>query len=147
MQILKMNRRTRPGRFPVLQETHLGWILCGQYHQPTCSKEPQQSSNSLFLRTDVNLENQIRAFWHLEEVTQLVHSPQERECELHFQDHTTRLDSGRYVVELPMIKEHNPLGKSKQNAIHRLHLLERLERNEILRHSASFLHGQEYVGS
>jgi hypothetical protein len=88
----------------------------------------------LFLRTDVNLENQIRAFWHLEEVNQLVHSPQERECELHFKDHTTRLDSGRYVVELPMSKEHKPLGKSKHKAIHRLHLLERrLERNESLR--------------
>jgi hypothetical protein len=66
-EILLPGRRTRPGNYPVLQETFLGWTLSGRTPTPSTQEEPQ---HTFLLREDNSLEHNLNRFWEVETMEQ-----------------------------------------------------------------------------
>lgn len=124
MNILRMERCTRQGPYPIVQNTELGWIIGGEYNavSPSDENTPLQT---LFLRSDTNLDAQVQRFWELEEMTQKIKSKEEVECELHFTTNTSRDTTGRFMVKLPFTQDPATMGDSRRTALARLNLLER----------------------
>jgi len=58
-EMLRTARRTRPGNYPVLQETVLGWTLSGRTPATTTRHDPQ---HTLLLREDNSLEHSLNGF-------------------------------------------------------------------------------------
>jgi hypothetical protein len=56
-EILLPGRSTRPGKYPVLQETVLGWTVAGK--TPTATAN-QASCQALFSRDDINMDQQLQ---------------------------------------------------------------------------------------
>jgi len=96
-EMLRSGRRTRPGNYPVLQETVLGWTLSGRTPAPATHTDPQ---HTFLLRQDSSLEHNLNHFWEVEPVEQSTMTAEQQACEQHFSTHTTQQD-GRYVVKLP----------------------------------------------
>jgi len=143
IEILRSGRRTRPGNYPVLQETVLGWTLSGR--TPTVTQnEPQRT----FLLRDDNLGHNLNCFWEVEAVEQSSMTAEQQVCEEHFVTHTTQQYDGRYVVRLPTKMEPNQLGASRLSAERRLHAIERrLERDPQLKvQYHSFMKEYEELG-
>lgn len=145
LPLLKPERKTRP-KYPILQNTHLGWILSEEFPRPH-GKNNKQPSQVLFVRSYMKLENKLQKFWKLEELYQPVLSEEEKKSERYFQKTITRDDSGRYIVDLS-IKDEIQLGSSRQAAEHRFNLLERrLQSNECLRKDyINFMREYEQLG-
>lgn len=77
-------------RYPVAQQTKLGWILCGNVKTFNC------------LATLNDFENMAR-FWETEEIPDKSSATtEEQHCEEHYNATTTRLANGQYVVRMPM---------------------------------------------
>jgi len=55
-EMLRSDRRTRPGNYPVLQETVLGWTLSGRTPATTTQHDPQPT---FLLREDNSLEHNV----------------------------------------------------------------------------------------
>ena len=55
-EMLRSGRRTRPGNYPVLQETVLGWTLSGRTPATTTRHDPQPT---FMLREDNSLEHNL----------------------------------------------------------------------------------------
>lgn len=92
---------------PIVQETRLGWILCGSL-----------KTNFVCNVVQVDLDR-FQQFWEIEEVTeQKSLSSEEQECMQYYKATTKRLSDGRYEVRLPL-KPHfeENLGQSKNKAI------------------------------
>lgn len=111
---------------PVLQNTKLGWIISGPVpHATVCCIE---TSVSLFTRTSFEtktLEEQMAAFWRLEEVkSDELYTIEERACKHHFLKNVQRDDDGRFIVTLPF-KVELKLGNSYDRALRRFMALER----------------------
>uniref|UniRef100_A0A6P7FBL6 Uncharacterized protein LOC114328609 n=1 Tax=Diabrotica virgifera virgifera TaxID=50390 RepID=A0A6P7FBL6_DIAVI len=115
---------------PVLQKTHIGWILSG----------PISLFNSCNNICNLNIKNldiqeKLEKFWKLEEcptTTRL--SQEELECEEHFKQTTSRGSDGKFIVSLPIKATLNKMGESKDGAIRRLYSIEkRLSKNEKLK--------------
>ena len=110
----------------LLQKTQLGWIVAGEL-----TSNPHPSHKFSFTgctQDDDRLQESLERFWELERVPVPLDnwSAQERFCEDHFQQHTTRNDDGRFTVRLPLLR--NPdaeLGDSYQTALARLKGVER----------------------
>ncbi|XP_070529846.1 uncharacterized protein [Cardiocondyla obscurior] len=86
---------------PTLQKTRLGWILLGSLVD---SERGLQHFHSLYaLISNNELNKQLEKFWRLEDIADNFshYTKQERECERHFQNTTSRNTSGRYVVQFP----------------------------------------------
>ncbi|XP_076389322.1 uncharacterized protein LOC143264752 [Megachile rotundata] len=127
-----------------LQKTKLGWILAGKLP----SKE---SVGTTHCHVACNaLDTCITKFWELEEPPQeSVLSIEERACESHFINTTTREStSGRYVVKLPFKARPPTLGNSYSTALRRFHALERtLNKSPDLKHEyVKFLHEYHNLG-
>jgi len=128
--MLLTGRRTRPGNYPVLQETVLGWTIYGRTPTPSTQKEPQRT---FLLREDNSLEQNLNRFWEVEPVEQATMNTEQQACEEHFVTHTIQQD-GRFVVRLPTKMDSKQLGSSRLSAERRLHAIERrLERNPDLK--------------
>lgn len=83
---------------PLAQRTQLGWILSG----PTSSINKSNVQNAISLHTQVNIDNSLRKFWELEEISVArSSSPEDAACEAYFQSTDSRSSSGRYMVKLP----------------------------------------------
>lgn len=102
---------------PILRSSKLGWLVAGpmliNYPQPpkvrsiSCNFS-QQEPNSLS-----DMHYFMTQFWELEKVPQkLPISEEEQLCEKHFLANTTRLDSGRFCVALPLKSNPDCLGES-----------------------------------
>ena len=65
-EILLPGRRTRPGNYPVLQETALGWRVCGR--TPAAIQNGSQSTH--LSREDNSLKFNLNRFWEVEAVEQ-----------------------------------------------------------------------------
>lgn len=108
---------------PILQQTHLGWVTSGYL--------PSNLGNSsepviCYLSVNKALENAIEKFWKLEEIQEIkIKSVEEQECERLFIETTERDDTGHFVVNLPVHDDIGKLGHSLDNAIKRLHSMER----------------------
>ncbi|CAI6362844.1 unnamed protein product [Macrosiphum euphorbiae] len=92
---------------PMLQNSTLGWIVCGgHFSQPNCHLSVKQSSSApcyvVSCHSSTSLETTIKNFWELEEVPRLtVMSPDEQACEDHYVGTHARNADGRYVLRLP----------------------------------------------
>ena len=62
-EMLQPGRRTRPGNYPVLQETVLGWTHSGRTPATTTQHDPQ---HTFLLREDSRLEHNLNRFWEME---------------------------------------------------------------------------------
>jgi hypothetical protein len=112
-EILRSDNRTRPGNYPVLQETALGWTICGR--TPT-SSTPCDKQHTFLLRNDNSLEQNLNRFWEVEYVESSTMTAEQQACEEHFLSHTTQQRDGRFVVRLPTKREHDELGTSRASA-------------------------------
>ncbi|XP_062703612.1 uncharacterized protein LOC134286063 [Aedes albopictus] len=133
-------------KFPVLQNTKLGWVVSGGYKElqtQPISNEP----SCLLVTSNETLSEQLRLFWELEEYTNTPphYSDEEIRCEEHFAKYTNRDCTGRFVVRLPFSESPAALGKSRDIAEKRMHHLKRrLERYPKLREQYhTFI--QEYI--
>ena len=111
-EMLLPGRRTRPGNYPVLQETVLGWTLSGRTPTPSTQKEPQ---HTFLLREDNSLEQNLNRFWQVENVEQSTMSTEQQACKENFVTRTTQQD-GRFVVRLPTKMDPKQLGSSRLSA-------------------------------
>ena len=84
-EMLRSDSRTRPGNYPVLQETVLGWTLSGRTSATTTRHDPQ---HTFLLREDNSLEHSLNRFWELEPVEQSNMTKEQQACEQHFISHT-----------------------------------------------------------
>ncbi|XP_043065265.1 uncharacterized protein LOC122320844 [Drosophila ficusphila] len=107
---------------PIAQRTQLGWIVFG--------KTNQIFSHAISIRChQTNLESLVNMFFELEiipETRQL--TAEEQWCEDHFKRTHTRQPNGKYMVRLPFKTQFDSsqvLGKSRQIALNRFHMLER----------------------
>lgn len=118
---------------PVLQNTKLGWLICGR--APTVYSSNNAHSFSVFNRNSggVNLvccENgqlnkMIIRFWQLEEFSNNKFlSAEDRACENLFMETHKRLENGSFQVELPLRNNKLKLGESFDLALKRLKSLE-----------------------
>nr|XP_029732110.1 uncharacterized protein LOC115268197 [Aedes albopictus] len=133
-------------KLPVLQETVLGWVVSGPASGHPSYRQPQNCHTAIPDPEHHELEQLIQRFWELEEVpTASKLSKEEEQCELHYQQTTTRDSSGRYVVRLPFRDSSDQLGESRQQALQRFgHLERRLSSNaELKRQYDSFM--EEYI--
>ncbi|XP_072400905.1 uncharacterized protein [Diabrotica undecimpunctata] len=123
---------------PVLQNTHLGYIMFGSLPPYALHKGiyHSQSNVSLFVQStseEDKLDNIIRQFFEVEEVTPSVKISSSKDlAEQIFTETTQILPSGRFQVKLPLISEtaHKMLGNSYNMARKRFISLE----NKLLKH-------------
>ena len=86
----------------VAQLTHFGWVVFG----PTEELGSPQVTSSHASVEHHDLRNIFVRYWEQEEVpitTVLDLTPEEAECEKHFQQTHSRDILGRYIVRLPLI--------------------------------------------
>ncbi|GBN29372.1 hypothetical protein AVEN_57692-1, partial [Araneus ventricosus] len=99
----------------ILQETVFGHVLSG-------TVEGKQEIQHCGLISQVeNLDNLVKKFWEVENITDIPTSKnkEELECENHFMQTYRRDKDGKYIVSLPL-KENIQLGNSIQIAKQRL---------------------------
>jgi hypothetical protein len=83
-EILRAGRRTRPGDYPVLQETALGWTISGRTPAVT-HNEPQ---HTFLLQEDNSLEYNLNRFWEVEHVELSTMTAEQQACKEQFLTHT-----------------------------------------------------------
>ncbi|XP_053597333.1 uncharacterized protein LOC128668417 [Microplitis demolitor] len=106
----------------ILQKTQLGWVVAGKLSQSF--KKPHLSCH-LALNNQASEFNLTR-FWQMEELPATKHlSQEEMLCEEHYQRHTKRDSTGRYIVRLPFNNNKDRLGDSYSTALRRFQSLEK----------------------
>jgi len=123
-QMLRSYRRIRPGNYPLLQETVLGWTLTVRTPTTTNQHDPQPT---FLLREDNKLEQILNRSWEVETLEPSILTSEQPVCEQHFitHTHTTQQDDGRLVFSLPTKKGPKYLGISRLAAERRLEAFER----------------------
>ncbi|XP_041449058.1 uncharacterized protein LOC121404136 [Drosophila obscura] len=123
-----------PG-LPLLQKTHLGWIISGGGHSALNNSSFIATQSSDDINHSTRLDELVRQFWEVEHIFEPIvrATKEELHCEDHFVKHHTRLPSGEYSVSLPMKRSLESLGDSYLQAKRRLENLERkFVRNPVL---------------
>jgi hypothetical protein len=64
-EVLRHDKKTRPGNYPVLQNTNLGWIVSGNVPLAAPEELPRKS---FFSCNNDNLDQQLQRFWETEEL-------------------------------------------------------------------------------
>jgi len=104
---------------PAIRNTQFGWVLSGR----TTPLESTQVTSHI---TTFNIDEELKKFWELEELSSPpLLSDEEIQCESHFDSTHFRTDAGRFVTCLPMKVNSIPLGYSKQMAMKRFMSIER----------------------
>lgn len=114
-QIIKEGLRKGPSDAPIAQLTSFGWVLSG----PASSKSPYLAARSCHITMDSRLLDLLQRFWQLEEISasrESSISPEDQQCEQHFNDTHSRDAQGRYIVRLPFKKSPHLLGNSCHRA-------------------------------
>ena len=76
-EVLRPGRCTRPGNYPFLQETALGWTVCGRTPAAT-----QNGSQYTFLSQEDNcLKSNLNRFWEVEPTEQSAMTAKQQACE------------------------------------------------------------------
>ncbi|XP_062558241.1 uncharacterized protein LOC134223121 [Armigeres subalbatus] len=130
---------------PIVQNTSLGWIVCGNLPAETDVCRPH-----IVNTCTEKLDDLLTRFWELESCkTDSVLSLEEYACEKLFDRTTVRDASGRFIVTLPK-KEYliHQLGDSRSTAMRRFLSLERrLDTNPQLKLQYSeFIHEYLHMG-
>ncbi|XP_075163644.1 uncharacterized protein LOC142236255 [Haematobia irritans] len=110
------------------QETEFGWILSG----PPRARSVSTFAN--FVTSSDNLNEELKKFWELEEVTSMKpQSDNDVWCENFYKENTIRQPDGKYVVRLPFRHDLPPnmaLGSSRRAAMGQfLHLENTLKKS------------------
>ena len=140
---LNKNIQGPPGT-PSAHFTPLGWVLMGSTCNKTVSHELNVTINHVQSHSQVI--DSLCKFWELEECCSTpILSPEDAECEMHFQKTHSRDATGRYVVRLPL-KSQTKLGYSRSIALRLLFASEaRMLKNPAL--SLKYIDFmQEYLG-
>lgn len=118
------NERISLGKnMPVLNSSKFGWLISGSMY--TQQKAKNNTVQCTFLN-EVELKNQLDRFFELESVPAMRNTTkQESICEQHFLKTTTRLNDGRFVVQIPLKQSAESLGDSYEEAYQRFLSLER----------------------
>ncbi|XP_047041982.1 uncharacterized protein LOC124646011 [Helicoverpa zea] len=128
---------------PKLRSSQLGWIVSGPIQAVTPDKRVH-CNHSVIYKDNDSVDKLLTKFWELEEIPA---KPiiNENECERHFLAHTTRTNTGRFCVKLPLKDSADCLGDTYKLAKKRfLNLEKRLGRNPTLKSEyANFL--KEYA--
>ena len=85
--VLRSGRRTRPGNYPVLQETVLGWTLSGRTPVTTTTRNDLQ--RTFLLQRDNRLKQIPTCLREMETMEQTSMSNRYQTCKQHFNTHTT----------------------------------------------------------
>lgn len=119
---------------PILCETKLGWIVSGPFDcnyikvlsNDNLKCNLNKLSSFLDIRSD-DIRADLTRFWNLEEVNSKSsqYLPEEKLCEEHFIQNTTRLSDGRFCVRIPIKQNPSVLGNSYNRATQFLYSLER----------------------
>ena len=96
--MLQPGRRTRPGNYPVLQETVLGWTLSGRTPATSTRHDFQPT---FMLQVDIRLEHNLNRSMEFEPVGPSTMTTEQNVCEQHVITHTTQQDDEGSVVSLP----------------------------------------------
>lgn len=107
----------------MMQESRLRLLLYGG-----CLNHSSNAmvSHAVFDATDEQLSKTLQQFWELEELSQpRKRSSAQQQCEDFFVQSHQRMDSGQYVVGIPLRSDIVELGSSKEMALKRFHQLER----------------------
>ena len=112
--VLKQGKQVRPGPYPILQDTELGWILAGRFETPEHRCAEPQPLETFIVREHSNLEEQLRRFWELRDMNQKALAVEERECKEHSVKNTRQDHTGRFIVRLPFRKNPTELGDSQR---------------------------------
>jgi len=91
---------------PVVQETHLGWILLGRI-----PNEGADRSTVLFICNEPPIAFKLQRFWEQEEIVSPIHTKEEEAVERHFVETTTRDETGRLENSQEVYKK----SKQEQN--------------------------------
>ena len=111
-EVLRHDKK-RPGKYPVLHDTDLGWIVSGKIPLAAPEELPRKS---FFICNNDNFGQQLQRFWEIEELPNKAWTAEEMLCEEHFKKHTARYDTGRYIVRLPRREGQGRLGESYEQA-------------------------------
>lgn len=96
---------------PPFYNKELGYVVCGraECEGAKVMRHPSQ----VILCSIQTLEAQLKQFWELETFSvKSTYSLEEKLCEQHYCNNTTRLPGGRYSVSLPTKSNITELGKS-----------------------------------
>ncbi|XP_048001299.1 uncharacterized protein LOC125238053 [Leguminivora glycinivorella] len=119
-----------------LINTQLGWIVSGPVSSNARNTKPINCNFAQSIDMP-SLDTQLRRFWEIEEIQSNTksydtRSEEEMACEDHFVKTTTRLEDGRFCVQLPLKEPPESLGDSFAQAKRRYMSLEkRLSRDPI----------------
>ncbi|XP_055604343.1 uncharacterized protein LOC129752593 [Uranotaenia lowii] len=129
-QLLEGGRISLGPSKPVLQQTVLGWVVAGE-----CRTEAASNKPSLCLMTSLSddeaepeptVNQLVSRFWELETLVPQRHlSVEERLCEDHYRQHTTRDHTGRYVVKLPFKRDPVEIAETGYQALKQFDLLKK----------------------
>lgn len=111
---------------PTVFDTIFGYVLLGS--TPVLNTHPESACGiiTLLCLNDSKLLQSIQKFWTLEEPPYVGKTiPPEQECENNFIQSHSRLQSGRYIVRLPLKESTEQLGNSSKNALRMFHYLEK----------------------
>jgi len=136
-EVLRHDTKTRPGNYPFLQDTDLGWIVSGKTPLAAPEEVPRKH---FFIRNNYNLDQQLQRFWEIEELPNKTWTVEEILCEEHFKKRTARIDTGRNIVRLPRREGQGRLGESYEQ----VHQLERRFQEHPDLHQAYSEFMQEY---
>ncbi|XP_052743807.1 uncharacterized protein LOC128198008 isoform X1 [Bicyclus anynana] len=111
---------------PTLRSSLLGWLIGGPIGiVPSVSKTSKTIHCNLACSDD-DLSNQISKFWELEKVpSKPSYTEEERLCEQHFLETTSRHDNGQFRVRIPLRCNRDCLGNSYKLAEQRFFRLEK----------------------
>lgn len=124
---------------PKLRSSKLGWLVSGptKYTNKnnTSYKNIQCNHVSIAKKSQDSIDDLLIKFWELENVPETkILSDKEKFCESHFLSNMSRLNTGRFVVRLPLTQSPDALGDSYYMAKRRLLNLEkRFKRNPALK--------------
>ena len=119
--LLSVGQITLGNGLPMLQKTHLGWVISGSLNIINLNS----SSCNLNINNNLKLEQQLERFWNIEEcLPASKFSKEELDCENHFVQTSTREFDGRFVVSLPIKDNISELGDSEQIALKQFYNLE-----------------------
>ncbi|XP_045535019.1 uncharacterized protein LOC123721194 [Papilio machaon] len=129
---------------PVLQETHLGWIVAG----PMGGKYYNSNNSKVSCHFSRDISKQLAKFWELEEIPSNGNHTQDNHCERLFTQTTHREDDGRFCVQIPLKESTEVLGESYNIAEKRFLQLERnlKKKPEVQELYRNFIHEYERLG-
>lgn len=109
----------------MLQKTRFGWIVTGAI------KGQFTTQSYCNLTKTIDIQQQLERFWNIEEnSTGKILSSEDIECEHIFKNTVRRHSDERFMVSIPLKESPSQLGDSRENALQRMHTLERKFRSK-----------------